>query len=162
MVRALSARRFVRLWLFAASAPARSSTHSTPVLQLELGRGCIMTVEETLVKTLLLTGPITLYEVSAVCESLRMALSEGKPLRIDLSDSGPWDLCRAAAPDLVRFRAHGIATWRFAWPEVPEVCAQVAERCGLSGWLLSVREVNRRDDRFKPDNPHEQNCPSCR
>ena len=51
-----------------------------------------MTVEQTEVKTLLLTGPITLYEVSAVCETLRMALAEGKPLRIDLSDSGPWDL----------------------------------------------------------------------
>jgi hypothetical protein len=24
--------------------------------------------------------------------------------------------------------------------EVPEICAQVAERSGLSGWLLSVRE----------------------
>ena len=45
-----------------------------------------------MVKTFLLTGPITLYEVSAVRESLRSALAEGKPLRIDLSDSGPWDL----------------------------------------------------------------------
>ena len=51
-----------------------------------------MAIEQTVVKTLSLTGPITLYEVSAVCESLRMALAEGKPLRIDLSDSGPWDL----------------------------------------------------------------------
>ena len=51
-----------------------------------------MTVEQPEVKTLLLTGPITLYEVSAVRETLRMALAEGKPLRIDLSDSGPWDL----------------------------------------------------------------------
>ena len=51
-----------------------------------------MTVEPTEVKTILLTGPITLYEVSAVRETLRMALAEGKPLRIDLSDSGPWDL----------------------------------------------------------------------
>ncbi len=51
-----------------------------------------MAIEETVFKTLALTGPITLYEVSAVCESLRIALAEGKPLRIDLSDSGPWDL----------------------------------------------------------------------
>ena len=48
-----------------------------------------MAVEQTEVKTILLTGPITLYEVSAVRETLRMALAEGKPLRIDLSDSGP-------------------------------------------------------------------------
>jgi ABC-type transporter Mla MlaB component len=98
-----------------------------------------MTVDETLVKTLVLTGPITLYEVSAVCESLRMALSEGKPLRIDLSDSGPWDLsglqllisCVSSA------RNRNLEV-RLA--QVPAACAQVAERCGLSTWLLSVRE----------------------
>ena len=33
-----------------------------------------MAIEQTVVKTLVLTGPITLYEVSAVCESLRVAL----------------------------------------------------------------------------------------
>ena len=36
-----------------------------------------MTVEQTEVKTILLTGPITLYEVSAVRETLRSALAEG-------------------------------------------------------------------------------------
>ena len=51
-----------------------------------------MAAERTESKTILLTGPITLYEVSAVRETLRMALAEGKRLRIDLSDSGPWDL----------------------------------------------------------------------
>ncbi len=51
-----------------------------------------MAVEPTEVKTILLTGPVTLYEVAAVRESLRTALAEGKPLRIDLGDSGPWDL----------------------------------------------------------------------
>jgi ABC-type transporter Mla MlaB component len=98
-----------------------------------------MTVDETLVKTLVLTGPITLYEVSAVGESLRMALSEGKPLRIDLSDSGPWDL---AGLQLL------ISCVSSAWnrglevrlAQVPAACAQVAERSGLSTWLLSVRE----------------------
>jgi ABC-type transporter Mla MlaB component len=98
-----------------------------------------MTVEESLVKTLLLTGPITLYEVSAVCESLRLALSEGKPLRIDLSDSGPWDLsglqllisCVSSA----RNRELEV---RLA--NVPEACDQVAQRSGLATWLASVRE----------------------
>jgi ABC-type transporter Mla MlaB component len=98
-----------------------------------------MAIEETVIKTLVLTGPITLYEVSAVCESLRIALSEGKSLRIDLSDSGPWDLsglqvlisCVQSARNRdLQVRLAGI----------PEVCAQVAERSGLSGWLLSVRE----------------------
>ncbi len=98
-----------------------------------------MAIEETVIKTLVLTGPITLYEVSAVCESLRVALSEGKSLRIDLSDSGPWDLsglqvlisCVQSARNRdLQVRLAGI----------PEVCAQVAERSGLSGWLHSVRE----------------------
>ena len=39
-----------------------------------------------------LTGPVTLYEVAAVREGLRTALADGRPLRIDLSDSGPWDI----------------------------------------------------------------------
>jgi ABC-type transporter Mla MlaB component len=98
-----------------------------------------MTIEQTVVKTLLLTGPITLYEVSAVCESLRMALSEGKPLRIDLSDSGPWDLAGLQLLiSCVKSARNRDLEVRLA--QVPEVCAQVAERCGLSGWLLSVRE----------------------
>jgi ABC-type transporter Mla MlaB component len=98
-----------------------------------------MAIEETVIKTLVLTGPITLYEVSAVCESLRIALAEGKSMRIDLSDSGPWDLsglqvlisCVQSARNRdLQVRLAGI----------PEVCAQVAERSGLSGWLSSVRE----------------------
>jgi ABC-type transporter Mla MlaB component len=98
-----------------------------------------MTVEQTVVKTLLLTGPITLYEVSGVCESMRTALSEGKPLRIDLSDSGPWDLAGLqlliSCVSSARNRELDVRL-----VQVPEVCAQVAERCGLAGWLASVRE----------------------
>jgi len=98
-----------------------------------------MTVEETLVKTLLLTGPITLYEVSAVCESLRVALSEGKSLRIDLSDSGPWDLSGLQLlVSCVSSARNRDLEVRLA--QVPEACIQVAQRCGLSTWLLSVRE----------------------
>jgi ABC-type transporter Mla MlaB component len=98
-----------------------------------------MAIEETLVKTLLLTGPITLYEVSAVCETLRIALAEGKPLRIDLSDSGPWDLAglQVLISCVQSARNRQLAVHLAG---VPEVCAQVAERSGLSGWLLSVRE----------------------
>jgi anti-anti-sigma factor len=98
-----------------------------------------MAVEQTEYKTIRLTGPVTLYEVSAVRESLRKALAEGKPLRLDLSDSGPWDLagvqllvsCVKAARD--RDRQARLVS-------VPKVCVEVAERCGLAEWLSSYRE----------------------
>jgi ABC-type transporter Mla MlaB component len=98
-----------------------------------------MAVEQTVVKSIALTGPITLYEVSAVCETLRMALSEGKPLRIDLSDSGPWDLAGLQVLiSCVQSARNRELDVRLA--EIPEVCARIAERSGLSGWLLSVRD----------------------
>ncbi len=43
-------------------------------------------------KRIALGGPATIYEVSAHRETLREALDEGKNLRIDLGDSGKWDL----------------------------------------------------------------------
>jgi ABC-type transporter Mla MlaB component len=98
-----------------------------------------MAAEQSEWKTILLTGPITLYEVSAVRETLRVALAEGKRLRIDLKDSGPWDLaglqllisCERTARDrdqLVRLA------------NIPGVCTEIAERSGLSKWLLTVQE----------------------
>jgi ABC-type transporter Mla MlaB component len=98
-----------------------------------------MAVEPTEVKTILLTGPITLYEVSAVREALRTALAEGKQLRIDLSDSGPWDLaglqllvsCTKTARDKDQ---------EARLTNVPRICVEIAERSGLSGWLRSVQE----------------------
>jgi ABC-type transporter Mla MlaB component len=97
-----------------------------------------MSVEHEEVSTIRLTGPVTLYEVSEVCETLRMALSDDKPVRIDLSDSGPWDLagiqllisCAASARD------RGLEVRLL---EIPSSCAQVADRSGLSSWLDSVR-----------------------
>ena len=60
-----------------------------------------MAVEQTEVKTILLTGPITLYEVSAVRETLRMALAEGSAS--DRSERfGTVGLGRPAAPGLLR------------------------------------------------------------
>jgi ABC-type transporter Mla MlaB component len=66
-----------------------------------------------------------------------MALSDGKPVRIDLSDSGPWDLAG------IQLLISCVATGRdrdleVRLVEVPLVCSQVAERSGLSGWLVSV------------------------
>jgi ABC-type transporter Mla MlaB component len=96
-----------------------------------------MTVEQEEVNTIRLTGPVTLYEVAEVCETLRMALSDGKPVRIDLSDSGPWDLAG------IQLLISCVATGRdrdleVRLVEIPLVCSQVAERSGLSGWLVSV------------------------
>ncbi len=98
-----------------------------------------MAVDQTEVTTIPLTGPITLYEVSAVCETLRKALGEGKQLRIDLTDSGPWDL---AGLQLLVSCAHSarIRDLPVRVVGVPASCAQIAERSGLSEWLLSVRE----------------------
>jgi ABC-type transporter Mla MlaB component len=96
-----------------------------------------MTVEQEEVNTIRLTGPVTLYEVAEVCETLRMALSDGKPVRIDLSDSGPWDLAG------IQLLISCVATGRdrdleVRLVEIPPICSQVAERSGLSGWLVSV------------------------
>jgi anti-anti-sigma regulatory factor len=100
-----------------------------------LERNRTMAGEQKEVKTILLTGPITLYEVSAVRESLSMALAEGKPLLIDLSDSGPWDL---AGLQLI---VSCVKTAREAHViNVPKLCAEIAERSGLAEWLGSVRD----------------------
>jgi ABC-type transporter Mla MlaB component len=88
-------------------------------------------------KTILVTGPITIYEVSTVRETLRAALDEGKPLRIDLSDSGPWDVaglqllisCVKTGRDrnqVVHLR------------NLPRACVEMAERSGLIEWLHAV------------------------
>lgn len=88
-------------------------------------------------ETILLTGPVTLYEVGAVRENLRAALAAGKPLRVDLGDSGPWDIaglqllvaCARSAQEqgqLVRI------------VNPPGSCTEMARRSGLEPWLGSV------------------------
>jgi ABC-type transporter Mla MlaB component len=98
-----------------------------------------MAVEQTEYKTIRLTGPVTLYEVSAIWESLRKTLAEGKQLRLDLSDSGPWDLAG------VQLLVSVIKTARdrdrpARLVSVPQVCVEVAERCGLAEWLRVWQE----------------------
>ena len=98
-----------------------------------------MAGEQKEVKTILLTGPITLYEVSAVRESLSMALAEGKSLQIDLSDSGPWDL--AGLQLIVScVRTARNREWEARLIKVPKPCVDIAERSGLSEWLRSVQD----------------------
>jgi anti-anti-sigma factor len=98
-----------------------------------------MAVEQSEVKTILLTGPITLYKVSEVRETLREALAEGKQLRIDLSDSGPWDLAGLQLLiSCVKTARNRDLTVRLV--SVPKMCAEIAERSGLSDWLGTVRD----------------------
>ncbi len=90
-------------------------------------------------KTILLTGPITIYEVLAVRETLRGALADGKGIRIDLGDSGPWDLAGLqlllSCLKTAREREQSVSL-----VNVPGVCTEIAERSGLSNWLLAARE----------------------
>lgn len=87
----------------------------------------------------LLAGPVTLYEVTAVRETLRLALSDGKPIRIDLGDSGPWDIAGLqlliACVKSGRLRGQEVRI-----VNVPPPCADLAGRYGLSEWLRSVGE----------------------
>jgi ABC-type transporter Mla MlaB component len=98
-----------------------------------------MAIEPVEEATILLTGPVTLYEVATVRETLRTALAEGKPLRIDLSDSGPWDIAG------LQLLISCVKSGRRRSQEVrvvnaPRHCAEMAQRSGLSGWLRSVGE----------------------
>src|SRR4029077_16290483 len=81
-----------------------------------------------------LRGPVTLYETAEVHETLRTALADGGDLVLDLETSGPWDLSGLqlllAAVASGRKLGQGV---RFA--QVPKVCAEIAERSGLEGWL---------------------------
>ncbi len=98
-----------------------------------------MPVEQAEHRTIRLTGPITLYEVGTVRETLRKGIADGKPICLELSDSGPWDL--AGIQLLVSFlktvRDQG-QPGRLAG--VPRVCGEIAERCGLADWLRAYHE----------------------
>jgi anti-anti-sigma factor len=98
-----------------------------------------MAVDQTQTKTIQLTGPITLYEVATVRETLRLALADGKQLRIDLSESGPWDLAGLQLlVSCVKTARHRDREARLV--NVPKICADIAERTGLTVWLRSVQD----------------------
>ncbi len=87
--------------------------------------------------TLLLTGPVTVYEVGTIRETLRTALAEGMTVRIDLSDSGPWDV--AGLQLLISCVKSGQErSQAVQLVNTPRVCSELAERSGLSEWLRSV------------------------
>jgi ABC-type transporter Mla MlaB component len=96
-----------------------------------------MTAEPVEDKTILITGPVTVYEVGTVRETLRDALADGKPVRIDLSDSGPWDV--AGLQLLIScVKSGGERSQVVHVVNAPGVCVELAERSGLSEWLRSV------------------------
>ena len=75
-----------------------------------------------------------------MCETLRIGLAEGKPLRIDLSDSGPWDLaglqvliscCPRDGPES--------PISRFAWPEYQTVLAGCRTVGGMTQLAVARR-----------------------
>ena len=81
-----------------------------------------------------LSGPVTLYESSEVHETLQSALADGGDLVFDLETSGPWDL--SGLQLLLAAVASGRKlSQRVRFARVPHVCAEIAERCGLEGWL---------------------------
>jgi ABC-type transporter Mla MlaB component len=95
-----------------------------------------MTVEPKESKTVVLSGPVTLYEVLLVRETLQTAMAEGKHLRIDLSDSGPWDL--AGVQLLISCARSAESRNRdVLLLNTPRGCVEIAERAGLSDWLAS-------------------------
>ncbi len=95
-----------------------------------------MTVEPKEPKTVVLAGPVTLYEVLVVRDTLQTAMAEGKHLRIDLSDSGPWDL--AGVQLLISCAKSAESRGRDVFLlNTPRGCLEVAERAGLSEWVAS-------------------------
>ena len=76
---------------------------------------------------------------SAHRETLQEALAEGKNLRIDLGDSGKTDLAGLQLLiSCVKTAERQGLTVRLA--RVPRVCAEIAERSGLSAWLDAVSD----------------------
>ncbi len=84
--------------------------------------------------TVMLSGPVTLYESTDLRELLMSSLSTGQDLRIDLETSGPWDLAGLQLLVSVVNSAKKLdVSIRFA--HIPGVCVEIAGRSGLRDWL---------------------------
>jgi hypothetical protein len=70
---------------------------------------------------------------------MQAALASGRPLRVDLEVSGPWDLTglQLLISLVATGRKSGLAV---VLANVPEVCRDTAERAGLGSWLTGVTE----------------------
>jgi ABC-type transporter Mla MlaB component len=90
-------------------------------------------------KTILLEGPITIYEVSAIRETLLAAMDEHEDFIIDLSESAKWDL--AGLQLMISCVKSGRSQGRIVQViGVTKGCQEIAERSGLSDWLKTVGE----------------------
>jgi len=98
-----------------------------------------MSVDRPDLRIVGLEGPATIYEVTALREILREELAAGNDFRIDLGDTGKWDL--AGLQLLIscvrtgRSRGQIIRLFR-----IPRICAEVAERSGLAEWLHAAAD----------------------
>jgi ABC-type transporter Mla MlaB component len=92
------------------------------------------------VNTVMLSGPMTLYESADLRDQLRSALEAGRPVRLNLETSGPWDL--AGLQLLVSAVASGRQTGlEIRFEHVPKVCTELAERSGLRDWLDALTDT---------------------
>ena len=98
-----------------------------------------MDLDRPVETTISIEGPATIYEAKALRETLRQALARPGTLNIDLGNSGKWDL--AGLQLLISCVRSGQSQGRnVRLTRVPKVCAEIAERSGLSQWLRSVSE----------------------
>lgn len=98
-----------------------------------------MAVEGAGPRIVAVQGPATLYEVAALRDALRDALGHEDDLRIDLGDSGKWDL--AGLQLLVSCVNTGRKLGQSVrLVNVPAICRDVADRSGLGAWLESVAD----------------------
>ena len=98
-----------------------------------------MTTDDPDALTVVLSGPVTVYESAEARETLLAALAVGKDVRVHLETSGPWDV--AGVQLLLATVASARKAGRTArLTMVPGVCRDVAERSGLGDWLESATD----------------------
>lgn len=89
--------------------------------------------------TVAIEGSATIYDVKSLRETLLAGLGESGDVRIDLAGSGKWDLAGLqlliSCVNTVRSQGRAVRL-----SGVPRLCAEVAERSGLSDWIHSVSE----------------------
>ena len=99
-----------------------------------------MTLDRTDDVMITIEGPATIYEVKSLRETLLQGLAAGGDLRLDLGETGKWDLAGLQLMiSCVRTAQSQGRTARLL--RVPMSCAEVAERSGLSKWLNSVSDA---------------------
>lgn len=91
------------------------------------------------VTTVVLSGPVTIYESVDIRETLVTAIANRKDLLVDLETSGPWDLAGLQLlVSVVNSAQKADLTVRFM--HIPGVCIEIANRAGLRDWLEAHAE----------------------